>query len=633
MLKIILTLLLLLPVTQTTVAETTDTWKHAISVFDAPLYPDSFNHFHFVNPDAPKQGKVEFAIHGSFDSLNPYILKGTSPGRAPFVYRYGFIELNEPLMVGTGAYFPGFEELGTAYGLIAESASLSTDGRTLSFKLRPEARFHDDHAVTSEDVAFSYRILLEKGQPQYRPLLQQVEKVEIINRHEISFHLKENTTRTLLIRLTELPVLPAHYWKDRQFDRTTLEPPLLSGPYRITKVTAGRSLTLERVKNYWGRDLPVNKGLYNFDKVTLNFFRDRHVAFQAFRSGQTDAFIEAEAKNWSTGYDFPAVLRGDVKRLEAPHSMPTGRRYFAYNLRRPLFSDQRVRAAISQLFDWEWTGRVLFHNAYVRSTSYFPEPFDDEQNRLSAAGTPSAEEKKLLEPFRQLLPQGILEQPFSLSRTTGDGNINPQRRHALMLLKQAGWHYQDGKLLDARDRQFHFEFLHYSKVIDRFILPFSRNLASVGIRMDFRPIDLSQYQRRLKQHDFDMIQTVIPMQFLPDERLRNYFHSSTAGDTGSQNLMGISNAAVDNMIERALSAQSRAEMNNAIRALDRILLWEHYAIPNWHGNTVRVAYRKHLHHPDQLPPFGFRLSSWWYDNSAQESDRDKAGRITNAPEN
>ena len=597
--------------------------QHALSVYGKPVHSEGFTQFNYVNPSAPKQGHLRLAIHGSFDSLNPYILKGSPPITAPFVSLYGFTELNEPLMVGTGVYFQAFEEFGTAYGLIAKSATLSSDRKTLTFHLRPEARFHDGHPITSTDVLYSYNTLLKEGHPNFRVILERVERVEALSPYSVRFHLRAGSSTVLPVRIAELPVLPEHYWRHRDFGKTSLEPPLLSGPYKITRVEPGSSISFERQKNYWGRDLAVNKGLYNFEKVTLHFFRDRHVAFESFKAGRADAFIEAVAKNWATGYDFSAVRSGNVNRLEVPHAMPSGQRYFAFNLRRHKFKDRRVRQAISQLFDWEWTGRVIFQNAYVRTTSYFPASTPGSSYSLASSDLPSIKERQLLSPFIGMLPANILEKPFELSRTRGDGNIHEQRLSSLQLLKEAGWRYEKGRLINARNEPLTFEFLHYSRTIDRFILPFARNLSSVGIHMKFRPLDLSQYQRRLRQYDFDMTQITIPMQYLPDEQLLNYFHSSTVDQEGGRNIMGIANEAADKMIEKALSASNRQEMSPVIKALDRLLLWEHYTIPNWHGNTTRIAYWQGLRHPDRFPPFGFRLSNWWYEGPPEQATKEQ----------
>lgn len=583
-------------------------WQHYISLFDRPLYQPGFKHFDRANPDAPKGGHLRLAIHGSFDSLNPYILKGTPPSRAPNFVRYGFVELNEPLMVGTGPYSPNTEEPLTAYGLIAESVAFDPEENRLSFKLRPEARFHDGKPVTTADVAFSYQLLLDKGHPHFRPLLEQVVRVEVESPTIIHFHLNKDISRVLPIRLTELPVLPMHYWKDRDFAKTTTEPPLLSGPYRIVQVTPGQSITYERVKDYWGKDLPVNKGLYNFDKVTQHFFKDRHVAFQAFINGDIDAFIEVQAKNWATGYDLPAVHAGEIIKIQYPMALVPTRRYFAFNNRKPKFADRRVREAISMLFDWEWSGRVLFHNAYVRTTSYFS------HDELQVPGLPDSKELKLLEPYRKQLPSDVFNKPFRLSSSQGDGNMNQQKHKAISLLQAAGWKLQKGKLRNARGEPFEIEFLHYSKVLDRIVLPFTHNLSAVGINMTFKSIDMSQYQRRLKQRDFDMIQTTLPMPYVADEQLKSFYHSSLADDPGSQNFMGIKNPVVDDLLEQAIKARTRDDMISAMGALNRVLLWEHYSIPNWHGNTIRVAYWRHLNRPDKLTTYGMQMTSWWMGN-------------------
>ena len=448
-------------------------------------------------------------------------------------------------------------------------------------------------------------------------LLEQVESVEALSRHHVRYTLKPSVSATLPLMIAELPVLPRHYWENREFAKTTLEPPLLSGPYRITTVKPGSRITYERVRDYWGRDLPVNRGHYNFDTVTLEFYRDRRVAFEAFRSGQLDAFVEAEAKNWATGYDFSAFHTGNLKKLEVPYTLPGTRRFFAFNTRRPLFTDRRVRQAISQLFDWEWSRAVLFHNAYERSSSYFPLP------EFSATGMMTEPEKKLLEPFSRQLPGDLFLKEFSFNTSPIAGDIRNQRRDALALLKSAGWHYDKGVLRNEQQQPFQFEFLHNSRTIERFILPYARNLQSVGIEMVFRPVDMSQYQRRLRQHEFDMVQTSIPIMPFPDERLLNLFHSESSDRQGSLNLAGICDPVVDQLVEGIVSSTDREQLANHVRALNRVLLWQHYTMPNWHSPVIRIAYWKHLHHPQILPGQGFRLSNWWKTTPASPIDTTK----------
>ncbi|AMO56665.1 extracellular solute-binding protein [Endozoicomonas montiporae] len=582
-------------------------WQHALSIGDQPVYPAGFSHFNTVNPEAPKGGQVSFSIHGSFDSLNPYILKGSAPAAAPNVYRYGVMGLNEPLMIGMDVYAPAQEEVGTLYGLIASAVSLSADRQILEFKLRPEARFHDQHPITSEDVLFTFELLKAHGAPHYKMLLEQIDSIEAPGTHHIRYRLKPPVSRTLPLHVAELPVLPKHYWQKRNFSQTTLDPPLLSGPYRTTKVKPGTSVMFERVKDYWGKNLPVNRGFYNFDRITLNFYRDRRIAFESFRSGDADAFIEAEAKNWAKGYDLPAVKAGDIIKQEVPCSIPGKRLFYLFNQRNPLFKDRRTRQAISMLFDWQWTNNVLFHGAYARNLSFFPVSGSLAEKDITN------QEKKILEPFTETLPKALFNQPFKLVGPEGNGNIERERRMALRLLKQAGWQYRNGQLVNQQGEPFRFEFLHYSKVIERFIMPFARNLATVGIQMEFKGIDMSQYQRRIKQRQFDMIQTSVPLMPFPDERLYDFFHSESADRDGSHNLGGIKDPAVDTLIDTIATSDDTDQIRAHISALDRVLLWQHYTIPNWHSSVIRIAYWKHMVPPAGTNQYGFRLSGWWYD--------------------
>jgi microcin C transport system substrate-binding protein len=348
------------------------TESHGYAQFGVLKYPASFTHFDWVNPEAPKGGTLRMMAFGTFDTLNPYTFKGSSPVSTGNFLQYGVNELNEPLMVGTGQYDPSGDEPTSSYGLIAQSVEYSEDRSWVVFNLRPQARFHDGKPITAYDVAFSYRTLLKDGHPQYRTALQEVQRVDILNRHRIRFVFKRSGNPLLILRLGELPVLPQHYWKDRDFKATTFEPPLGSGPYRITRVQPGRQLVFERVKDYWGKDLPVNRGKYNFDRVEVEFYRDSDVAFEAFKAGEFDIYIEHQAKNWANGYDFPAVASGQVIKAQIPHRIPTQTQGLFMNTRRAAFADIRVREALGLLFNFEWTNRTLFSDAYDRSTSYYP---------------------------------------------------------------------------------------------------------------------------------------------------------------------------------------------------------------------------------------------------------------------
>ncbi|RMT24627.1 ABC transporter, periplasmic substrate-binding protein, partial [Pseudomonas syringae pv. spinaceae] len=385
------------------------TESHGYAQFGVLKYPASFTHFDWVNPEAPKGGTLRMMAFGTFDTLNPYTFKGSSPVSTGNFLQYGVSELNEPLMVGTGQYDPSGDEPTSSYGLIAQSVEYSEDRSWVVFNLRPQARFHDGKPITAYDVAFSYRTLLKDGHPQYRTALQEVQRVDILNRHRIRFVFKRSGNPLLILRLGELPVLPQHYWKDRDFKATTFEPPLGSGPYRITRVQPGRQLVFERVKDYWGKDLPVNRGKYNFDRVEVEFYRDSDVAFEAFKAGEFDIYIEHQAKNWANGYNFPAVANGQVIKAQIPHRIPTQTQGLFMNTRRAAFADIRVREALGLLFNFEWTNRTLFSDAYARSTSYYP------NSEFSATGLPTGGEWLMLAPYRDQLPPSLFTQPFAPS--------------------------------------------------------------------------------------------------------------------------------------------------------------------------------------------------------------------------
>ena len=606
LLRFFLLLLLCQPLAAAPVSS--DGWQHALSLDNSPKYPAGFKHFNNVNPDAPKGGHVRFAVNGTFDTLNPYSFKGTPPSKAPWVSRYGFTEYNEPLMVGVGYYAPAFDELDTAYGLIAESVRFSKDRTTLEFRLNPEARFHDGKPITTSDVIFSYKTFLADPQKQYTALLSQIEEVTAPSKHHVIFRLKPDSSFSLPLILCQLPVLPEHYWKDRDFYKSTMEPPLLSGPYKITKAEAGKKIEYQRVDDYWGKDLPVNRGMHNFDRVTLTFFRDRHVAFEAFKSGEADAYFESQAKNWATAYDFDAIKDGRIIREEIPHEMPYGRRFFVLNLRKPQFQDARVREALGLMFDWEWTGKVIFHNAYVRTTSYIP------QHNSATEQPPAGEELALLKPYQQHLPERLFKEPFRLPQSTGNGDMSSQRQQALSLLKSAGWMPRNGKLVHKDSKlPLKLKFIHHSSYMERFILPWAHNLKSIGIELEFQQVDLSQYYRRIQQHDFDVTQYLYPLHHLPSEELLNYFHSSRKDASDSRNLMGLNDPVVDELLDKIMGCRDKEKMRILVQALDRVLLWQHYAIPNWHGNMHRLAWRSHLKHSSPWPRYGFRLSTWWMD--------------------
>ncbi len=604
--------LLLISLALSSPASATITESHGYAQFGTLKYPARFTHFDWVNPQAPKGGTLRVMAFGTFDTVNPYTFKGTSPVTTANFLQYGINELNEPLMVGTGQYSPSGDEPASSYGLIAQSVEYSEDRSWVVFNLRPEARFHDGAPVTSYDVAFSYRTLLKDGHPLYRTALQEVLRVDILNKQRIRFVFKRSGNPLLILRLGELPVLPQHYWKDRDFKATTFAPPLGSGPYRITSVTPGRQLIFERVKDYWGKDLPVNRGKYNFDHMEVEFYRDSDVAFEAFKAGEFDIYIEHQAKNWVNGYNFPAVRRGEVIKVQIPHQIPTQTQGLFMNSRRATFADVRTREALGLMFDFEWTNRALFSDAYKRTSSYYP------NSEFSASGLPVGHEWLMLKPYKEQLPARLFTEPFTLPKTDGRGIPRETMRKALALLAEAGWKLHGQRLQNKDGQPLRFELLLVNPSLERLYQPYIENLNSIGIDARLRTVDRAQYKQRLDQFDFDMISMTLGQTLSPGLEQWQYFHSSQVNVKGSKNYAGIANPVVDHLLEQVLAARTRDEQVAAGKALDRVLLWQHYSIPNWYLNYHRLAYRNRLAFVT-TPPYTLGLSAWWLKSS--EKDR------------
>ncbi len=585
-------------------ASATISESHGYAQFGTLKYPATFTHFDWVNPDAPKRGTLRVMGFGTFDTLNPYTFKGSSPVSTPNFLQYGVNELNETLMAGTGQYAQAGDEPTSSYGLIAKSVEYNESRSWVVFNLRPQARFHDGQPITAADVAFSYRLLLKEGHPQYRTSLQEVQRVDVLGPRRIRFVFKRAGNPLLILRLGELPVLPRHYWKDRDFKATTFEPPLGSGPYRIKQVVPGRRLVFERVRDWWGKDLPVNRGKYNFNRVEVEFYRDSDVAFEAFKAGEFDIYIEHQAKNWSNGYQFPAVARGDVIKAQIPHQIPTQTQGLFMNTRRATFADDRVRQALGLLFDFEWTNRALFSSAYQRANSYYP------NSEFSATGLPTGKEWLLLSPFKAQLPPSLFTEPFSAPQTSGNGLPRETLRAALKLLAEAGWTFDGAQLRDARGQPLRLEILLVNPNLERILQPYVENLANLGIQARLRTVDRAQYKQRLDQFDYDMILITLGQTLSPGLEQWQYFHSSQALVKGSKNFAGISNPVVDRLLEQLLGAQSRDDQVAAARALDRVLLSQHYMIPNWYINYHRLAYRNRFAFVT-TPPYTLGLSAWW----------------------
>lgn len=566
--------------------------QHALTLYgERPKYPPDFSHFDYVNPDAPKGGTLRQAGFGSFDSLNPFINKGVAADDIGLVYdTLTTNSLDEPF---------------TVYGLLAEKIEKGPNNEWVRFYLRPEARFHDGEAVEAEDVAFSFETLISKGAPHYRGYYADVEKVVVESPRRVRFDFKHAGNRELPLILGQLPVLPKHWWEGKDFAAGNMEAPLGSGPYRIERAEAGRTVRYARVDDYWGKGLAVNRGFYNFDHVNVDYYRDNTVALQAFKAGHFDYWLETSAKNWATAYDIAAVRDGRIIKEDIANHNPQGMQGFIFNTRRDRLQDVRVREALALLFDFEWTNRQLFNGAYTRTTSYF------DNSELASSGLPSKQELDILEPLRGKIPDQVFEKPFELPQTNADGIIRAQQRRAYELLTAAGWKIENDQMVDAEGKPVKLEFLLVQADFERVLLPYKRNLASLGIELELRRVDVSQYINRLRSRDYDMIVSGFGQSSSPGNEQREYWHSASADNPGSRNYIGLKDPAIDVLVEKLIAADSRDELITRTRALDRVLLAGHYVIPNWHIKSWRVAYWNHLAHPDTTPLYDVALMTWW----------------------
>ena len=580
--------------------------QHALTLYgEKPKYPPGFAHFEYVNPDAPKGGTLRKAGFGSFDSLNPFINKGVAADDIGLVYdTLTTNSLDEPF---------------TVYGLLAEKIEKGPNNEWVRFYLRPEARFHDGEPVEAEDVVFSFETLISKGAPHYRGYYADVEKAVIESPRRIRFDFKHAGNRELPLILGQLPVLPKHWWEGKDFATGSMEVPLGSGPYRIERAEAGRSVRYARVEDYWGKDLAVNRGFYNFDHINIDYYRDNTVALQAFKAGHFDYWLETSAKNWATAYDIAAVKDGRIIKEDIANHNPQGMQGFIFNTRRDRLQDARVREALGLLFDFEWTNRQLFNGAYTRTTSYF------DNSELASSGLPSKQELSILEPLRGQIPDQVFEKPFELPQTNADGIIRAQQRRAYELLTSAGWKIENDQMVDAEGKPVKLEFLLVQADFERVLLPYKRNLASLGIELELRRVDVSQYINRLRSRDYDMIVSGFGQSSSPGNEQREYWHSASADNPGSRNYIGLKDPAIDVLVEKLIASDSRDELITRTRALDRVLLSGHYVIPNWHIKTWRVAYWSHLGHPEITPLYDVGLMTWWNKPDVSKPEPERIG--------
>lgn len=580
---------------------------HGIAMHGDLKYPADFPHFGYVNPNAPKGGKVTLAAQGTFDTFNNFIIKGNSASGLGFIY--------DSLMSNSA------DEPFSEYGQLAETVRYPKDRSWVEFTLRANARWHDGKPVTPDDVVWTFNTLIEKGAPFYAFYYGSVEKVSKVGDRTVRFDFKPGENRELPLIMGQLTVLPKHYWEDRAFDETTLEPPLGSGPYRIKSFEAGRAITYERVTDYWGKDLPVNKGLYNFDEVTYDYYRDANVAIEAFVAGRYDFRSENSSKAWATAYETRAAKAGVLKKEEIGHNRSAGMQAFVFNTRLDKFKDPRVRQALAYAFNFEWSNKALFYGQYRRTRSFF------ENSDMAATGLPTEAELALLNPVKEHLPEDVFTKSYTPPEGNPDGNIRRNLRQASKILRDAGWVVKDKKRVNAETGEsLDFEFLLVSPLFERVILPFKENLKVLGIDITVRTIDPSQYRQRVRTYDFDMIVGGWGQSSSPGNEQRDYWTSGAADREGTRNVVGIKNPGIDALVEELIAAPDRDSLITATRALDRALQWGHYVIPNWHTPYDRIAYWDKFGRPAVTPDRGNQFMAWWVDAAKAESlsDRKKA---------
>ncbi len=580
---------------------------HGLSMYGDLKYGPGFKHFGYVNPEAPKGGDIKLAAIGTFDTLNPFILKGIAAA--------GIGELFDALTVASA------DEPFSRYGLVAESVEVPADRSWVVFTLRSEARFHDGSPMTTDDVIWTLEALKNKGHPFYRSYYAGVLKAEKVGERKVRFGFAPGDNKELPLIVGELPVLSRAYWSKREFEKTTLEAPLGSGPYRVESVEPGRSITYRRVKDYWAARLPVNVGRDNFDTIRYDYYRDATVALEAFKSGEYDFRAENVAKNWATGYTAPAVTQGLIRKEEIRNEVPTGMQAFAYNTRRPIFQDARVRRALAYAFDFEWTNKNLFYGAYTRTKSFFS------NSELASSGLPGADEAKILEPFRGKIPDEVFTREYQPPATDGSGTIRDGAREALRLLNDAGWTIKGQKLVNAKGEPMQFEILLSEPTWERIALPFVKNLERLGVAARVRTVDSAQYQNRIDGFDFDMTVFVWGQSLSPGNEQRDFWHSSAADMKGTRNVAGIRDVVVDQLIDLVIAAPDRASLVARTRALDRVLLWGHYAIPHWHIRAYRVAYWDKFSRPAIAPKYALGFDTWWVDATKEAALARRKGEI------
>lgn len=569
---------------------------HGLAMHGTPKYAADYKHLDYINPAAPKGGTFRQSVVGTFDSLNPFIVKGVPAAGTGMIY--------QTLLESTQ------DEPFTEYASLAASIEVPEDRSWVIFNLHPNAKWHDGVALTADDVVWTFNTLITEGTPFYKAYYSNVKNVEALSPTRVKFTFDMAGNRELPLIIGQINVLPKHYWttEGRKFGETTLTPPLGSGPYKIGTVKPGESIEYIRVADWWAKDLPINVGRYNFDKLVYEYYRDANVAFEAFLGGRYDFRQENTAKLWATAYESPAVKSGKIKKEEIHHKLPQGAQGFIFNIRKPMFQDIAVRQAITAAFDFEWSNKQFAYDSYTRTRSYFS------NSDMEAKGTPSAEELKILEPFRDKIAPGVFVEEFNPPKTDGSGNNRDKLAGANELLNKAGYPMgPDGIRVNSKTGQkLEFEFIDNNPAFERWIAPFIQNLKKIGIKANYRTIDQAQYQNRMNNFEFDMTVMVIPQSSSPGNEQKEFWGSDRADMQGSRNYIGIKDPVIDALTQQIIAAKTREELVALCSSMDRILQYGYYMVPNWYLSAWRLAYWDKFGKPDTVPAYGLSVTDTWW---------------------
>jgi microcin C transport system substrate-binding protein len=577
------------------------TVSHGFAMHGTPRYPADAGPPDYLNPNAPKGGNVRLGARGTFDSLHPFIIKSVPAA--------GISAIWDTLC------WSSRDEASTEYGLVAETIEWPEDRSWVAFTLRPQARFHDGTQMTVEDVIWTFDILKAKGLPNYSFYYNDVLKAEKTGDRKVLFTFRDNTNKELPLILGQLPVLPSKWWASRDFEKVSLEVPLGSSAYKVDTFDVGRSIAYRRIDDWWAKDLWMNRGRNNFEVMRYEYYRDVTVQFEAFKAGEIDLRQENIARNWATAYDIPPVREGRIIKAEIDHELPTGMQCFAFNTRRDFFKDRRVREAIATMFDFAWSNKNLFYGLYKRNISFFG------NSELASSGLPTPAEIKYLEPLRGKIPDEVFTQEFKLPESDGTGNVRDLARRSLALLKEAGWEIKDGKMTETKTgKKLAFEMLLSDASFERVVLPYKQNLERIGVDMNVRTIDTAQFKRRNDEFDFDMMVEGFGQSLSPGNEQRDFWGSKSADTPGSRNTIGIRNEAIDRLVDTLIAAPDRESLINVTRALDRVLLWSHFVVPNWHNPKAFVAYWNRFGRPAKSARYApVAFDTWWIDEAKDKA--------------